>query len=134
MALDEARERLKEWNFETVKVFNDDTLVAADSPQKSTQRQFTFHFCNDKLAGLAQAISPAAEHLVVIVGNYIEKYGQPMRVEADTNVIASGEKHTLTMFWRDGPDYVVVRMTRLPDLAQLAVERQAPNTCWRTPR
>lgn len=134
MTKDGVKDGLKSWNFDRVVDYPPDTLIAFDLPEKNSERQFLFTFCNDKLVGFAQEIKPSAKNFIIVTNNYLTKYGQPAKVEGDTNVISVGEKNTMAMYWRKGVDFVGVKFTMLPTSEQLVVLQQANNNCWKAPR
>jgi hypothetical protein len=51
-----------------------------------------------------------------------------------TNVIASGEKDVLAMFWRKGMDYMGLKYALFPNGEQLSQTWQVNNNCWGAPR
>lgn len=134
MTRDEVRGALKTYNFERVQDFSDTTLIAYDTPEKGSNRQFVFDFCKDRLVGLQQEMGPSIRNLMVIVSNYNSKYGQPSKVTANTNVTAIGERNELAFFWRKGLDVVGVRYVNTAPVEQLMLQYETPNNCWQVPR
>jgi hypothetical protein len=128
------KELLKSWNFDKVQEFSKDTLIAYDLGSKGTNRQIIFNFCNDKLVGIEQEIKPSLKNFITIASNFNAKYGQPSKVEADNNVISTGEKNTLALFWRKGLDTVGIRLLLLSSNDQILLSHQVPNICWPAPR
>ena len=133
MTRDQVRELLAGWHFDRIQD-SAETLLAYDQPEKGTNRQFQFHFCNDRLAGFEQAMKPSVRNFIVITNNYIATYGQPIKVDAGVSVISSGEKNSIALNWRKGNEIVGVRYQLLPGSENLSVAYEVPNTCWQTPR
>ena len=129
----QVKEMLTSWRFDRVQD-SAETLLAYDLPEKNSNRSFRFHFCNDRLVTLEQAMKASVRNFIVITNNYLGTYGQPMRVDAGINVISSGEKNGLTINWRKGNDIIGVRYQQLPGGEALAVVYEVSNTCWQTPR
>ncbi|SRR5258706_9196161 len=127
------RELLPGWNFDRI-ADSDDSLLAYDLPEKQSNRLMRFLFCNDRLVGLDQAMSPSIRNFIVITNNYLTLYGQPARVDAGVNVIASGEKNVLALHWRRGPETIGVRYLQLGGGEELRIIYDVPNSCWNTPR
>jgi hypothetical protein len=134
MTRDEVKGALKGYNFERVQDFSDTTLIAYDTPEKGSNRQFVFDFCNGKLVGLQQEMGPSIRNLMIIVSNYNAKYGQPNKVTANTNVTSIGERNELAFFWRKGLDVVGVRYVTTAPVEQLMLQYETPNNCWQVPR
>lgn len=134
MTRSQVKDALKTYNFERVQDFSDTTLIAYDTPEKASNRQFVFDFCNDRLVGLQQEMSPSIRNLMILVGNYNTKYGQPSKVSANTNVTSIGERNELAFFWRKGSDVVGVRYVTIAPVEQLSLQYETPNNCWQVPR
>lgn len=130
---DQVREMLTSWRFDRIED-SAETLLAYDLPERNSNRSFRFHFCNDRLVILEQAMKASVRNFIVITNNYLVTYGQPMKVDAGVNVISSGEKNRLTMNWRKGNDIIGIRYQQLPGGEDLAVVHEVSNTCWSTPR
>lgn len=134
MTREQVRGALKTYNFERVQDFSDTTLIAYDTPEKGSNRQFVFDFCNDKLVGLQQEMGPSIRNLMIVVSNYNAKYGQPSKVTANTNVTSIGERNELAFFWRKGLDVLGVRYVTTAPVEQLMLQYETPNNCWQVPR
>lgn len=131
---EQVREALKTYTFDKVQDFSAQTLIAYDQPEKGTNRQFVFDFCNDKLVGFQQEMAPSARNLTIIVNNYITKYGQPFKVSATSNVTSIGDKNELGFYWRRGLDVVGVKYSVTQPIEQLLLQYDVSNNCWQTPR
>lgn len=134
MTKDQVRDALKTYGFDKVQDYSAQTLIAYDQPEKGSNRQFVFDFCNDKLAGLQQDMAPTNRNLVIIINAYNTKYGQPMRVNANSSVTSIGDKNELALYWRKGLDVLGVRYSVIAPLEQLQLQYDTPNNCWQTPR
>lgn len=134
MTKDKVREQLKDWNFDRIQEFSASTLLAYDLPEKRTNRQFTFSFCNDRLVGFEQALKPSLKNFIIVANNYIKSNGQPYKTEASTSVLSAGEKNLLALFWRSSNEIIGVKFIVLNDAEQLSNVYEAPNTCWAIPR
>jgi hypothetical protein len=134
MSKEQVKDALKSYTFDKVQDFSVQTLIAYDQPEKGSNRQFVFDFCNDKLAGMQQEMAPSNRNLVIIINNYNAKYGQPIKVNAGSNVTSTGDKNELGLFWRKGLDVVGVKYIVIAPLEQLLVQYDTPNNCWQTPR
>jgi hypothetical protein len=134
MSKEQVKDALKSYTFDKVQDFSVQTLIAYDQPEKGSNRQFVFDFCNDKLAGMQQEMAPSNRNFVIIISNYNAKYGQPIRVNAGSNVTSTGDKNELGLFWRKGLDVVGVKYIVIAPLEQLLVQYDTPNNCWQTPR
>jgi hypothetical protein len=134
MARSEVETALKTWNFGKVISVGSDGLFAYDLPDSAGGRRFLFTFCNDKLVEFDQEVAPAFRHFIVIASNYANLYGPPLKVFPYSNVIASGEKDVLAMFWRKGSDYVGVKYALYANDEQLSMSWQVGNNCWQAPR
>ncbi len=130
----EVEQALKTWNFDQTLASGNDSLYVYDLPENAAGRRFLFTFCNDKLVAFDQEIEPAFSHFIIVASNYSNQYGNPLKVVPRTNVIASGEKHLLAMYWRRGVDYLGIKYTVLPASEQLALTWQVSNNCWQAPR
>ena len=131
---EQVKEALKTYTFDKVQDFSAQTLIAYDQPEKGTNRQFVFDFCNDKLVGFQQEMAPSARNLTIIVNNYITKYGQPFKVSATSNVTSIGDKNELGFYWRRGLDMVGVKYSVTQPIEQLLLQYDVSNNCWQTPR
>lgn len=131
---EQVREALKTYTFDKVQDFSAQTLIAYDQPEKGTNRQFVFDFCNDKLVGFQQEMAPSPRNLTIIVNNYITKYGQPFKVSATSNVTSIGDKNELGFYWRRGPDVIGVKYSVTTPIEQLLLQYDVSNNCWQTPR
>lgn len=134
MSKEQVKDALKSYNFDKVQDFSAQTLIAYDQPEKGSNRQFIFDFCNDKLAGLQQDMAPSNRNLVIVINSYNTKYGQPIRVNAGSSVTSIGDKNELALYWRKGLDIVGVKYSVIVPLEQLLLQFDAPNNCWQTPR
>lgn len=134
MTREQVREALKTYDFERVQDFSASTLIAYDTPEKGSNRQFVFDFCNDKLVSLQQEMGPSIRNLMIVVGNYNAKYGQPSKVTANTNVTSIGERNELSFHWRKGLDVIGVRYVTTAPVEQLMLVYETPNNCWQVPR
>ena len=131
---EQVKEALKTYTFDKVQDFSAQTLIAYDQPEKGTNRQFVFDFCNDKLVGFQQEMAPSARNLTIIVNNYITKNGQPFKVSATSNVTSIGDKNELGFYWRRGLDMVGVKYSVTQPIEQLLLQYDVSNNCWQTPR
>ena len=127
-------EALKTWKFGKIIDVGPDGLFAYDLPDSPAGRRFLFTFCNDKLVSFDQEIDPSFRNFIVIASNYSNLYGNPLRVIPYTNVVASGEKDVLAMFWRKGMDYMGLKYALFPNGEQLSQTWQVNNNCWAAPR
>jgi hypothetical protein len=134
MSKEQVKEALKSYTFDKVQDFSAQTLIAYDQPEKGSNRQFVFDFCNNKLVGMQQEMAPSNRNLVIIINNYNAKYGQPIKVSAGSNVTSTGDKNELALYWRKGLDVVGVKYNVIAPIEQLLVQYDAPNNCWQTPR
>lgn len=134
MTREQVREALKSYDFERVQDFSPTTLIAYDTPERASHRQFVFEFCNGRLVELQQEVAPSLRNLVIVVNNYNARYGQPVRVTARTNVTSIGERSELAFHWRQGADVVGVRYVVTAPVEQLMLVYEAPNNCWQVPR
>ncbi len=133
MTRNEVKESLKSWRFDRVQD-SAEILLAYDLQDKNSNRSMRFHFCNDRLTMLEQAMKASSRNLIIITDKYLATYGQPMKVDAGVGVISSGEKNTLAMHWRKGNDIVGLRYQQLPGGEALSVSHEVSNTCWQAPR
>lgn len=134
MSRAEVKRLLADWKFDQIREFSGDTLIAYDYPEKDTSRQFTFSFCNDRLAAFEQEMKPSMKNFIVISGNYNRTYGQPIQVDATSNVTSLGEKNQLALYWRKGAELLGVKYVLLPPHDQLLAVYETPNSCWQIPR
>lgn len=131
---EQVKEALKSYTFDKVQDFSAQTLIAYDQPEKGTNRQFTFDFCNDKLVGFQQEMAPSSRNMMIIINSYLSKYGQPFKVNAGSNVTNIGDKNELGLFWRKGADIVGVKYVVTQPIEQLLLQYDVSNNCWQTPR
>jgi len=131
---EQVKEALKSYTFDKVQDFSAQTLIAYDQAEKGSNRQFVFDFCNDKLVGLQQEMAPSPRNLMIIINNYNTKFGQPIKVNAASNVTSIGDKNELALYWRKGLDMVGVKYSVTQPIEQLLLQYDAPNNCWQTPR
>ncbi|MEO1767529.1 hypothetical protein [Thiobacter aerophilum] len=134
MTREQVRQALASYAFERVQDFSATTLIAYDTPERASHRQFVFDFCNDRLVGLQQEVAPSLRNLVIVINNYNGRYGQPVRVIANTNVTSIGERNELAVHWRKGPDMIGVRYVTTPPVESLMLVYESPNNCWQVPR
>ncbi len=130
----QVREALKSYAFDRVQEFSEKTLIAYDQPEKGSNRQFAFDFCNDKLAGLQQDMAPSMRNTTIALHSYITKYGQPFKVNARSSVTSIGDKNELAFYWRSGLDILGVKYSETLPVEQLLLQFDVPNNCWQTPR
>ena len=125
---------LASWKFDTIEDFSADTTIAADTLEKGTNRLFKFFFCSDKLVTFEQSMKASAKNFITVAGNYINIYGQPVRVTAGSNVISNGEKNSVSMSWRAKNEFIGVHYLINPNSEDLFVIYETPNNCWQVPR
>lgn len=134
MSKEQVREALKSYTFDRVQDFSAQTLIAYDQPEKGSNRQFVFDFCNGKLSGLQQEMAPSLRSATIVLNSYITKYGQPFMVSAQSSVTSIGDKNELAYYWRRGLDVLGVRYSETSPIEQLLLQYDTPNNCWQTPR
>ena len=134
MSKDEVREALKTYTFDRIQEFSAQTLIAYDQPEKGSNRQFVFDFCNGKLTGLQQQMAPSLRNVTIVLNSYITKYGQPYRVSAQSSVTSIGDKNELAYYWRKGLDILGVKYSETLPVEQLLLQFDTQNNCWQTPR
>ncbi len=134
MTKDQVREALKPYAFDRVQEFSAKTLIAYDQPEKGSNRQFVFDFCNGKLSGLQQDMAPSMRNVTIVLNSYIAKYGQPFKVNAQSSVTSIGDKNELSFYWRKDLDVVGVKYNETLPIEQLLLQFDTPNNCWQTPR
>ena len=131
---EQVKEALKSYTFDKVQDFSAQTLIAYDQPEKGSNRQFVFDFCNDKLVGFQQEMAPSPRNLMIIINSYLTKYGQPFKVNAGSNVTSIGDKNELGLYWRKGLDIVGLKYIVTQPIEQLLLQYDVSNNCWQTPR
>lgn len=134
MSKEQVRDALKSYTFDRVQEFSSQTLIAYDLPEKGSNRQFVFDFCNGKLSGLQQEMAPSLRSTTIVLNSYITKYGQPFTVNAQSSVTSIGDKNELAYYWRRGLDILGVRYSETSPIEQLLLQYDTPNNCWQTPR
>lgn len=134
MSRAEVEKALKSWNFDHALPVGNDALIAYDLPDNPAGRRYLFTFCNGQLVAFDQELAPAFRHFIVVASNYSNLYGNPFQVVPYSNVIASGEKNVLAMFWRKGGDFVGLKYAMHPGGEQLSMSWQITNNCWQAPR
>lgn len=134
MSKEQVREALKSYAFDRVQEFSAQTLIAYDQPEKGSNRQFVFDFCNDKLAGLQQDMAPSLRNVTIVINSYIAKHGQPFKVNAQSSVTSIGDKNELAFYWRKGLDILGVKYSETAPVEQLLLQYDTSNNCWATPR
>lgn len=130
----EVEQALKSWKFDKSLAVGNDGLFVYDEPANPAGRRFLFTFCNDRLVAFDQEVAPSFRHFIVVASNYSNLYGNPLKVIPQTNVVASGEKNLLAIFWRRGGDYLGVKYVLYPASEQLSLTWQINNNCWQAPR
>ena len=100
MSRAQIKEQLTDWNFDSVEDAGADVTLAFDGVKKETNRLFKFYFCNDKLVTFEQSLKGSIKNFIVVTQNYVRQYGQPIKVEAGTNVLSNGEKSTMAIYRR----------------------------------
>lgn len=134
MTREQVMRAVEAWQFGRTLDLGPESLLAFDPPDSPGGRRYLFHFCGGKLAGFEQEIAPSFKHFMTVASKHLAQYGNPLKVQAETGVIATGEKHTLAMFWRRGSDYLGVRYNLFPSGEQLMLSEQVGNNCWQAPR
>lgn len=134
MSKEQVRDALKSYTFDRVQEFSAQTLIAYDLPEKGSNRQFVFDFCNGKLSGLQQEMAPSLRNTTIVLNSYITKYGQPFTINAQSSVTSIGDKNELAYYWRRGLDILGVRYSETSPIEQLLLQYDTPNNCWQTPR
>jgi hypothetical protein len=133
MTRDQLKTTLKSWNFEK-SIETADTLTVYDATDNAAARRYLFVFCNDRLVGFDQDVPGTFRNFTTITGNYNAEYGNPIKVQALNNVIASGAQNTLVIYWRKFSDIIGVRYQQMPYNEQLTLTNQISNNCWQAPR
>jgi hypothetical protein len=128
------KEQLVDWNFDTVEEAGPDVILAFDGVKKETNRLFKFYFCNDKLATFEQSLKGSVKNFIVVTQNYVRQYGQPIKVDAGTNVLSNGEKSSMSIYWRFRNEYVGLRYINLPNGEDLSISYEVNNNCFQAPR
>jgi hypothetical protein len=134
MSRAQVKEFLAEWNFDSVEDAGPDVTLAFDGVKKETSRLFKFYFCNDKLVTFEQSLKGSVKNFVTVTQNFVRQYGQPMKVDAATNVISNGEKSSMAIYWRFRNDFVGLRYINLPNGEDLSVSWEVNNNCFQAPR
>lgn len=130
----QVKESLVDWNFDQLDEVGPDAILAFDGPKKETNRLFKFYFCSDKLVAFEQSLKGSVRNLVTVTQNYVRQYGQPIKLDASTNVISNGEKSSMVIYWRLRNDFVGLRYVNLPNGEDLAVSYEVNNNCFPAPR
>ena len=128
------KEQLDDWNFDSIEDAGPDVTLAFDGVKKETNRLFKFYFCSDKLVTFEQSLKGSIKNFVVVTQNYVRQYGQPIKVEAGTNVLSNGEKISMSMYWRFRNEYIGLRYVNLPNGEDLSVSYEVNNNCFQAPR
>lgn len=131
---EQVKAALKSYTFDKLQDFSTQTLIAYDQPEKGSNRQFVFDFCQDKLVGFQQEMAPSPRNLVIMINNYNAKYGQPTKVNAGSSVTSIGDRNELALYWRKGLDIVGIKYSVTQPIEQLMLQYDMPNNCWQTPR
>jgi hypothetical protein len=134
MSKEQVRAALKSYTFDRVQDFSEQTLIAYDQPEKGSNRQFVFDFCNGKLSGLQQEMAPALRNVTIVLNSYLARHGQPFKVGAQSSVTSIGDKNELAFYWRKGLDILGVKYSETAPVEQLLLQFDTPNNCWPTPR
>jgi hypothetical protein len=134
MSRTQIKEQLADWNFDSVEDAGPDVLLAFDGVKKETNRLFKFYFCSDKLATFEQSLKGSVKNFIVVTQNYVRQYGQPVKVDAGTNVLSNGEKSSMAIYWRIRNEYVGLRYVNLPNGEDLSVSYEVNNNCFQAPR
>jgi hypothetical protein len=134
MSREQVRTLLSSWKFDRQLETGADSLLVYDLPESAASRQYLFRFCKNRLAAFEQDVQPGLRPFVIVVGNYSAKYGQPYKTYAESHVISTGERNTVSLFWRAQADYVGVRYSALPYGEQLTLVFETNNPCWQAPR
>lgn len=134
MSRAQIKDMLVNWNFDTVEDAGPDVTLAFDGVKKETNRLFKFYFCNDKLATFEQSLKGSVKNLIVVTQNYLRQYGQPIKIDAGTNVLSNGEKNSMAIYWRFRNEYVGLRYVNLPNGEDLSVSYEVNNNCFQAPR
>ncbi len=128
------KEMLADWNFDTIEDAGPDVTLAFDGVKKETNRLFKFYFCNDKLVTFEQSLKGSVKNFIVVTQNYVRQYGQPIKVDAGTNVLSNGEKNSMAIYWRFRNEYIGIRYLNLPNGEDLSVSYEVNNNCFQAPR
>ena len=134
MSRAQIKEQLADWNFDTVEDVGPDVTLAFDGSKKETNRLFKFYFCSDKLVTFEQSLKGSIKNFIIVTQNYVKQYGQPIKVEAGTNVLSNGEKSSMAIYWRFRNEYVGLRYANLPNGEDLSVSYEVNNNCFQAPR
>ncbi len=134
MPRSQIKELLVDWNFDSIEDAGPDVTLAFDGVKKETNRLFKFYFCNDKLVTFEQSLKGSIKNFVTVTQNYVKQYGQPIKVEAGTNVLSNGEKSSMFIYWRFRNEYVGLRYVNLPNGEDLSVSYEVNNNCFQAPR
>jgi hypothetical protein len=134
MSRAQVKDLLGEWQFDQLEDVGPEVLLAYDLPTRQTNRLFKFYFCADKLATFEQSLRGSIKNLITVTQNYVRQYGQPVKVDAGTNVISNGEKSWFNIYWRFRQDYVGLRYVHLPNGEDLSVSFEVNNNCSSSPR
>jgi hypothetical protein len=134
MSRAQIKDMLADWNFDTIEDAGPDVTLAFDGVKKETNRLFKFYFCNDKLVTFEQSLKGSVKNFIVVTQNYVRQYGQPIKVDAGTNVLSNGEKSSMAMYWRFRNEYIGVRYVNLPNGEDLSVSYEVNNNCFQAPR
>ena len=133
MTREQIKTTLKSWNFEK-SIETPDTLMTYDATDNAAARRYLFTFCNDRLVGFDQDVPGSFRNFTTITGNYNTEYGNPIKVQALNNVIATGAQNTLVIYWRKFSDIIGVRYQQMLYNEQLTLTNQISNNCWQAPR
>ncbi|MEO6022143.1 MAG: hypothetical protein ABIP64_03330 [Burkholderiales bacterium] len=130
----QVKEFLVDWNFDQLDEVGSDVILAFDGPKKETNRLFKFYFCSDKLVTFEQSLKGSVRNFVTVTQNYVRQYGQPIKIDAGTNVVSNGEKSSMVIYWRLRNDFVGLRYVNLPNGEDLSVSYEVNNNCFPAPR
>ena len=134
MSRAQIKELLADWNFDSIEDAGPDVTLAFDGVKKETNRLFKFYFCSDKLVTFEQSLKGSIRNFVTVTQNYVKQYGQPVKVDAGTNVLSNGEKSSMAIYWRFRNEYVGLRYVNLPNGEDLSVSYEVNNNCFQVPR
>jgi hypothetical protein len=134
MSRSHVKELLGEWNFDNIDEAGPEVILAFDGAKKETNRLFKFYFCNDKLVSFEQSLKGSIKNFVIVTQNYVRQYGQPIKLDAATNVVSNGEKNSMSIYWRVRNDFIGLRYINLPNGEDLSIAYEVNNNCFATPR
>jgi len=96
----------------------------------AADRLVNFNFCKQKLVGYQVEYEASSKNYIVLVDEYIKRFGTANKMSTDIRLKQLGQVSSLTMYWKSEDDSYQISYTVFPTNDNLNLYVESKNSCW----